>query len=138
GRRTEKLEQETNALDRSEQLLDAPAGDAIAVANRLDSEGQTLPDGLGPSRPAALGVSLDLAYEVGRNPRRDPLEGGLRLRRLGPHRGRGRASPQVPCLLPSDPPKLHRTPSPGPNAGRFEQRQGVCRQGRTPCRVAPT
>ena len=77
GGRTEKLEQETNALDRSEQLLDAPARDAIAVADRLDSDSQTLPDGLGPSRPAALGVGLDLADEVGRNPRRDPLEGGL-------------------------------------------------------------
>src|SRR5207247_5675697 len=57
GRRTEKLEQETNALDRSQQLLDAPAGDAVAVTNGLNSDCQTLPDRLGPSRPAALGVS---------------------------------------------------------------------------------
>jgi hypothetical protein len=33
GRRTEKLEQETNALDRPEQLLDTPARNALTVDN---------------------------------------------------------------------------------------------------------
>jgi hypothetical protein len=74
-RRTEELEQKTNAFDRSEQLIDASTRDAITVSDRLDSNSQTLPDGVGSSRPAALGVGLDLADEIRRNPRRDPLEG---------------------------------------------------------------
>lgn len=73
GGRTEKLEQETDAFDRSEQLLDAPAGDAVAVADCLDSDSQALPDRIGSGRPAVLGVGLDFADEGGRNPRRDPL-----------------------------------------------------------------
>ena len=38
GWRTKHLEQETNAFDRSEQLVDAPTRDAITVADCLDSD----------------------------------------------------------------------------------------------------
>ena len=108
GGRTEKLEQETNAFDRSEQLLDAPAGDAVAVANRIDSDGQALPNGLGPRCPAACGVGFDFADESGRNPRRDPLERGLDDGGVGLRSGRGTAWVPTLCLASLDPVRSHR------------------------------
>ncbi len=38
GRRAEKLKQQAHTLDRSQDLLDAPAGHALAMADRLDSD----------------------------------------------------------------------------------------------------
>ena len=85
--RAEKLAQDADTLDRSEELLDAAARHALATADRLHSDSKALPNGVGPSRPRALGVSLDLADEARRNPRRDPLEGVLGARCFGLARG---------------------------------------------------
>ena len=95
-RRTQELDGHANALDRPQQLLDAPARDAISPADRLQPEGEALADGIGPRRPRALGMSLDLAHEGGRKPRRDPLKGVVVWRGFGPARARGQ--PSTPAL----------------------------------------
>jgi hypothetical protein len=84
-----QLDRHADAFDRSQDLLEAPARDTFSPLDRLHSDRQALPNGVGLCGPCAPGVALDLAHEGGRNPGRNPLEGALRMRCRGPHRGRG-------------------------------------------------
>jgi hypothetical protein len=86
---SQDIERQADTFDGAEDLFDAAARDTFPSPDRFNSDSQALPDRVGPARSRALGMTLDLTDEVGRNPGRHPLQSGLGVRLFRLRCGRG-------------------------------------------------
>jgi len=92
GGRAHQVEHQPDTFEGSQQLLGPAGRDTCSIANRLHSDAEAVSNRVRSRRPHAPGVSVDLAHEIGRKPRRDPLErvtdaGSFRPSQLGCARG---------------------------------------------------
>src|SRR5207247_10241200 len=74
GGRAHHVERQPDTFEGPQQLLGPAGRDTLSIANRLYSDTEAVSNRVRSRRPHAPGVSVDLAHEIGRKPRRDPLE----------------------------------------------------------------